>query len=329
MRVLELTNMYPTPERPALGTFVHDQVEAVRKEGVKIDVFVVNGWKNKLNYIWGIFRFWARLLTRRYDIIHAHYVFSGIIARTQFFYPVVLTHHGLEAFLGWQRFPSGLITRLVDKVIVRTQEMKDKLNDRKAEIIPAGIDFSLFQPIPREEARQKLNIVPSDRKLVLMLWGGGELRREKRLDIAKSAVSLAQKKDASIELMVLTDKPHDQIPLYMNACDALLLVSTAEGSPNVVKEAMACNLPVVSVPVGDVPDLIGDTEGCYLCSYDPSDVAEKLGLVLKNPGRTDGRTKISHLDQSNIAKRIIAVYQDVLERRNGHHHQRRGRRVEK
>ena len=317
MRVLEVTNMYPTRERPALGTFVMDQVESVRKEGVEIDVLLINGWKNKLNYLWGFFKFWARILTRRYDIIHAHYVFSGIIARTQFIYPVILTHHGVETLRGWQSFPSRIITRLVNKVIVRTSEMKYKLGCQKAEIIPAGIDFDLFKPIPREEARQKLNMLTSDKKLVLALWGGGEERLVKRLDVIKSAIDIAKATDPLIELVVVTDKPHSEIPYYMNACDALLLASNAEGSPNVVKEAMACNLPVVSVPVGDVPELIGDTEGCYLCSQDPSDIADKLLRVLRKPSRTNGRDKIQHLELANVARRIISIYQEVLQRRNG------------
>jgi len=329
MKILELTNMYPTTEKPALGTFVKDQVESVRREGVDIDVFVVNGWKNKFSYFWGFFRFWAWLLTHRYDIIHAHYVFSGIIARAQFLYPVVLTHHGLEAFLGWQRIPSGIITRLVDKVIVRTKEMKDKLGSYNAEIIPAGVDFELFRPIPRDEARCKLGIDSSEKKMVLVLWGGTKPRKEKRLDITKSAIAIAQKKDPNIELAVVTDKPHEVIPLYMNACDVLLLVSDAEGSPNVVKEAMACNLPVVSVPVGDVPNLIGNTKGCFLCCQDPADVAEKLLLALKPGTRTDGRDKIQHLSQKVIAQRIIGVYQDVLQRKNGHHRKSAGELTEK
>ena len=80
----------------------------------------------------------------------------------------------------------------------------------------------------------------------------------------------------------------------------------------VIKEAMACNLPIVSVPVGDVPDVISGTDGCYVCSQDPSDVAEKLGFALSHPWRTDGRERIKHMEQGVIARRIIAVYQEVL-----------------
>jgi glycosyltransferase involved in cell wall biosynthesis len=171
--------------------------------------------------------------------------------------------------------------------------------------------------MPRDEARQKLNLGQSDKKLVLVLLGGAKSRPEKRVDIVEAAITLVQKTDPSIELVLVSGKPHDQIPLYINACDVLLLVSVAEGSPNVVKEAMACNLPVVSVPVGDVPDLISNTAGCYLCSHDPADVAEKLLLALRQPQRTNGRENIKHLDQTNIAKRIVAVYQDVLKKKNG------------
>ena len=139
MKILLITNMYPSPGAPAVGTFVRDQVESLRKEGVDIDVMFINGMKGKINYLWGIFRLWARLLTKRYDLIHANYVFSGLIARAQFLYPVVLTHNGHEVFQTWQRHPSRMITGLVDKVIVRSREMKEKLGCEEAEIIPAGI----------------------------------------------------------------------------------------------------------------------------------------------------------------------------------------------
>ena len=315
MRVLVLTNMYPTPKAPASGTFVRDQIESLRKEGVDVDVLFVDGKKNRLNYFWGIFRLWARLLIKRYDLIHANYVFSGIIARTQFLYPVVLTHHGHEVFQTWERFPSRMITPLVDKVIVRTQEMKDKLGCSEVEIIPAGVNLDLFKPMPREEVRKELMNLPQDKKLVLV--AGDYTRPEKRFDIVQAAVALAREKDPAIELVLVSGQPHDVLPLYMNACDVLLLVSDGEGSPNVVKEAMACNLPIISVPVGDVPTIIGDTDGCFLCSQDPSDVAEKLVLALSHLRRTNGWEKIKHMEQSIIAKRIIALYHEVLQKRNG------------
>jgi len=314
MKVLVVTNMYPTSEGSSLGIFVKGQVESLRKEGVDIDVFFVNGRKNTLNYLWAFPRFWARLLTHRYDLIHAHYVFSGIIARAQLLYPVVLTHHGLEVFTTWQRFPSRIITPLVNKVILVSQQQKKKLGCEKAEVIPCGIDFNFFQPMPREEARKKLNL-PQDKKLVC--WVGQNTRPEKRFDIVQAAVAIAQKKDPDIEFVLVSGKPPDVVPVYMNACDVILLVSDGEGSPMVIKEAMACNLPIVSVPVGDVPEVIGGTDGCYLCSQDPEDVAEKLALALQFRKRTDGREKISHMEIGAIARRIISVYEDLLRQKKG------------
>ena len=310
MKVLVLTNMFPTTDKPTWGIFVQEQVEVLRKEGVDIDVFFVDGSKHKLNYLWGIFRLWAWLLTHRYDLIHAHYVFSGIIARTQFLYPVVLTHHGPE-FWTWQFIPCKIITPLVNKVILVSPEMDEKLKYKKATVIPCGINFELFKPMPKEEARDKVNL-PRDKKLIL--WAGNYQRPEKRFDIVKEAVALAQKKDPSIEFVLASSQPHEVMPMYMNACDVLLLVSDAEGSPMVVKEAMACNLPVVSVRVGDVPEVIGGTEGCYLCTQDPADVAEKLVLALNRGKRTNGRENISHLEQGVITRKIIAIYEEIIKR---------------
>jgi teichuronic acid biosynthesis glycosyltransferase TuaC len=312
MKILVLTNMYPSADKPASGTFIQEQVEALRQEGVDIDIFLVDGSVHKLNYLWGIFRLWGWLLTHRYDLIHAHYVFSGLIARTQFLHPVVLTHHGPELWT-WQYLPCKMINPLVNKVILVSPEMDKRLKYKKALVIPCGINFNLFRPMPREEAREKLSL-PKDKKLVL--WAGHYHRPEKRFDIVEAAVAIAKQQDPSIDFVLVSGKPHEVIPTYMNACDVLLLVSDAEGSPMVVKEAMACNLPVVSVPVGDVADVIGGTDGCYLCSQDPADVAEKLILALSPPRRSNGRENIQHMDGSAIARRIKEVYQDVLKKSN-------------
>jgi glycosyltransferase involved in cell wall biosynthesis len=212
----------------------------------------------------------------------------------------------------WQRFPSRIITPLVDQVILVSEEQKRKLGCKTAEIIPCGINLEFFKPVPKEEARKKLNL-PLDKKLVL--WVGNHLRPEKRFDIVEAAIALARAKDPSIELVLVDGQPHEVVPLYMSAGDAVLLVSDAEGSPMVIHEAMACNLPIVSVPVGDVPEVIHDTDGCYLCTQNPEDVAEKLALVLKYPGRTGGRERIKYMEEGATAQRILNLYQQVLQKR--------------
>jgi glycosyltransferase involved in cell wall biosynthesis len=164
MRVLVLTNMYPTPRYPSFGTFVEEQVRSLRNEGVEVDVLFVNGIKGKINYLWGIFRMWKQMLSRRYDLIHAHYVFSGMVARFQFLYPVVLTHHGSQVFQGWQAPLCRRVSPFMDSLIVVSQEMKEKGRMETAHVIPCGIDFDLFRPMYREKAREELGL-PADKKL--------------------------------------------------------------------------------------------------------------------------------------------------------------------
>ena len=311
MKVLVLTNMYPSKDRPYFGIFIEEQVASLKKEGIEIDVLFVDGAKSKLNYLWGIFRLWKQLLTHRYDLIHAHYVFSGMIARTQFLRPVVLTHHGPELW-NWQFTPCRIITPLVDKVILVSPEMYDRLKFKKSQVIPCGIDFDLFKPIPKEQVREELGL-PQDKKLIL--WVGEFTRPEKRFDIVQEAVALAKQKDPTIDFLLVAGKSHHDIPKYMNAGDVLLLTSDAEGSPMVIKEAMACSIPIVSVPVGDVAEVIGGTDGCYLSTQDPADVAEKLQLALNYGKRTNGRENTGHLELSQIAKRIVSQYQEVLSRK--------------
>jgi len=123
-----------------------------------------------------------------------------------------------------------------------------------------------------------------------------------------------------VELVVAYKQKYEKVPLYMNACDAMVLPSEREGSPQVVKEAMACNLPVVSVDVGDVPDVLAGVRNCYVSPRDPTSVAERLALILERCERTDGREKTRRYELSSTAKRIVKVYEEVVGNR------RKGRR---
>lgn len=310
LRVLVMTNMYPTPQHPAFGTFVADQVEALRRRGLEMDVLFINPRESKWNYARGPFLLRRHLARNHYDLIHAHYVFCGLIAATQRRLPVVLTHHGIEVLAGWTAPLSRLASRLTQATIVTSPAMARRLPGRPV-VIPCGIDLELFRPMPQEEARHALGL-PMEPKLVLF---AGEPRPEKRLDLAEAGVeALRRRWPDPVELVTAVGQPHERIPLYMNACDVLVLTSDYEGSPMVVKEAMACGLPIVSTDVGDVAEVMGDTEGCYLCRQDAADIAEKLAMALAFGRRTDGRRRVEHLSLDAVAGRIHQVYEETLRR---------------
>ena len=311
MRTLIVTNMYPEPEQPAFGTFVEDQVEALRRRGLELDVLFIDGRKSKVNYLWGTFRMWWYLLRRRYDLIHAHYSLSGIVARLQPFLPVVVTYHGSELGVRtdhWLFRLSRAVAPLFQQVIVVAPHMKALLDGSNVTVIPCGIDLDKIRPIPVTQARQQLGL-PLDKPLVV--WVGDHRRAEKRYSMMEQAVDLVRRDVPEVELVLVSGQPYDVVPVYMSACDVLGLTSAHEGSPMVIKEAMACNLPIVSVDVGDVASVIGETEHCYLVESTPEAVAEKLRLVLSNRQRTNGRSTIGPLESDTIAGRIVEVYKQV------------------
>jgi teichuronic acid biosynthesis glycosyltransferase TuaC len=312
MKVLVVTNMYPNPEQPAFGTFVKDQVEDLRKAGVEIDVLFINGRKSKLNYPLGVLRFWAQLSKKRYDLVHAHYALSGIIARLQFLYPVITTYHGVEVLPThrnrWLTALSRWAAKMMDRVIVVAQAEKDILDSPKVMVIPCAVDFNMFQPVPLPEARSRLGLAP-DKPLVL--WAGEHWRHQKRFDLVQEAMAVLKQRCPEVELVLVSGQPHETIPLYMSACDVLVLTSRYEGSPMVIKEAMLCNLPIVSTKVGDVPDVITGVTGCYLVEPHAEEIADKLLSVLQWRQRTDGRDGIKHLGSGPITRRIIDVYNEL------------------
>jgi teichuronic acid biosynthesis glycosyltransferase TuaC len=311
MKILVVTNMYPVPEEPALGIFVQEQVESLRRKGVEVDVFFVNGRRFRRNYLTGFLRFLPYPWLHRYDLIHAHYPLTGLIARAQLRYPLVVTYHGIEVVYGWQGTLCKALAPLVDRVIVTSQRVHEGLGMKTARVIPCGVNLDLFHPESQNAARAALGL-PADKKLVLFCAG---MRPEKRFDLVQAAVDHLAKQDPLVQLVIATEQPHEVIPHYMNACDVLVLASEYEGSPTVIKEAMACNLPIVSVDVGDVAEVIAGTTGCFICERSPQDMATRLALALDPPSRTNGRASIERLSLDSIADLLIAEYNDVLGKR--------------
>jgi len=132
--------------------------------------------------------------------------------------------------------------------------------------------------------------------------------------LANESVEIVRTSHKEVELLNVYGKSQKSLNKYYNASEVLLLTSLYEGSPNVIKEAMACNISIVSTNVGDVKEIIGKTEGCYIASFDPKDMAEKIKMALNFNQRTNGRINIQHLEINKIARKIITVYKSVLEK---------------
>lgn len=316
-RVLVVTNLWPTPADPGYGSFVQAQMESLRPLGVEYGVLFINGRESRWNYLGGILEMRRRLRTGRYNLIHAHFGLSGWVARCQFRLPVVVSFMGDDVLGRFRRSgrvtvygrilrASGfLLARLAPEVIVKTQGMKTALGLSSAHVIPNGVDLDVFKPIDRAEARRELGLDP-EKKFVLFPYHSAEQR--KRFDLVQAAVERARQDVPGLEILQARGVPRLRMPLYLSAADAFVLASDWEGSPNAVKEAMAVNLPVITVEVGDAADLIGPTEGCYLVPREAEAIAGRIVEVCRRGTRTRGREWIARLSSEKVAKQIVEVY---------------------
>lgn len=310
MRVLFVTNRYPTDETPGNSPCIEQQRRAIQRLGRDVDVLFINSEQTKLNYLKAMWRvFCVSQVRNQYDLIHAHYGYCGVVACMQFRCPVVVTLRGSDVSSTRERLLSWLVARCVDRTIVMTEEMKRLLGRNDAHVIPYGIDLDLFKPRAQAEARQELG---SPLEIPLVLFPYNSRRTLKRFDIVEQAVAILKGEFPDIQAVAIYDKPHEAVASYVNACDAVVLASDSEGGPVVIREAMACNLPIVSVDVGDVADIIRDTEGCYICRRTPDDIAAKLAQVLKARKRTNGRSAVSRLNPSKGAVDVATVDQELL-----------------
>ncbi len=321
MRVLMITAPMPTLEQPGTAAPVARQVESLRALGVQVAVVELKGIK-RLKYFQARLRLQA--LARSADLIHAHYGYSGWIARSQFGKPVVVSFMG-DDLLGTPDAEGRLrplskalvqvnryVARTVDAVIVKSAEMAEVVRPVKAHIIPNGVDLQTFRPLDPHEARSELGWMEGKRHILFP--GNPDLPR-KGFALAQAMVAhAAARMGEPLELVPLWGVAADRVALVMNACDAMVLTSYVEGSPNVVKEAMACNLPIVSVTVGDVPERLAGVAGCAICPRDPAALDNALVQVLRDGRRTTGRCilQAQGLDLDSVARKILAIYEDVL-----------------
>lgn len=296
-----------------ISPIVYYQGVSLRKKGIELDYFVIKG--NGINaYIKSILPLKKCIKQNKYSIIHSHYSLSAITAALTFEKPLIVSLMGSDikarSFLKWIiRFFYHFFWNIL---IVKSEDMKLTLGLKNVHVIPNGIDLNHFKPLDRANCLKKIGWNPSK---INILFAANPKRKEKNYILAKQALKILNQKKVFVHF--LNDVPYKLMPLYYNSADIVLLTSLWEGSPNVIKEAMACNCPIVATNVGDVKWLFGNEPGCFICGFMPYDVAEKIKMALdfsEEYGRTNGWFRIKNLglDAENVAHKIIDLYNKVI-----------------
>ena len=294
-------------------TFVQEQGNALSNKGISVYYFAVKG-KGVKGYLKALPALKKAVNDNEIDLIHAHYGLCGALAVLQRKVPVVITFHNGETLTKKGKLISSLAAWRSSYNIFVAQHIKDKLykTPTRYSIIPCGIDLHLLPIVNKLEARSSMGLPDG---MPNILFGGSFNNKRKNYPLAAEAVSLLPYKVNLIEMKGFNRR---QVNLLLCRFDLLLLTTLSEGSPQVVKEALACNCPVVATCVADIPDLLSGVSKSYVTGFDAKEIADCIDSVIKSDGRSDGRQKIEEmkLDNPAIADRLIAVYQNVLNRKN-------------
>jgi teichuronic acid biosynthesis glycosyltransferase TuaC len=298
-------------ENDVISPFIFEQAQSLRKQNINIDFFLIKG-KSFFRYFKSISKINEAISIKKYDLIHAHYGLSGLSCIFQFKVPLVVTFHGSDINNFNLRIISALVASKAAHRIFVSDQLHKKLKFQKSTIIPCGIDLSLFRKVDKFEARQKLKL-KQDKTYILFAQGFDN--PSKNFQLAQNALEIIN--NSEIEIIELWGYEREEVVLLFNAVDVALLTSKKEGSPVFIKEALVCGCPIVSTDVGDIKRNIEGIEGCYLTSFEPNDVADKIIQAIsfsKTSQRTKGLENIKRLklDSVSSAKLIEGVYKEVL-----------------
>ena len=330
VKILAVTNMYPSLERPGSGVFVEQQIKGLLARGIDVRVMFVDRRKEGASVYYRI----PALLQRELadfapDLVHVMYggVMADQVTKQGSLPPTVVTFHGSD-LLGENL--SGLARKLIshygvhcsrkaarraEGIIVVGSHLLTALGAgivaAKVQVIPCGIDLERFKPMDQHQCRERLGWQPDDFHVLFATSAGDPVKRP---ELARAAVGLLHGIYGHVKFHVLSGTPNSEVPYWLNAADVLLLTSKHEGSPTIVKEAIACGLPVVSVPVGDVRERIAGIDGCHLAEPQPEDLARKLDFVYKIRQRLNCDEKLQDISNQTIAARLEQFYLDTLRR---------------
>jgi glycosyltransferase involved in cell wall biosynthesis len=329
--VLAVTNMYPTAETPAAGTFIERQIEGLRRAG-EVDVEVLH--IDRLGRGMAVYRGLAERIRGEIDrsapdLVHVMYggVLADVVTRAAGAVPTVVSFCGSD-LLGEPadsiarrvaiRFGVAASRRAARRalgIVVKSRNLRDALPEgtdpRRVWTIPNGVDLQRFHPMDADECRARLGWNgPPERLHVLFPSHPGHPR--KRYPLALAAVDRLHASGRDVELHTLGAVPHPEIPVWINASDCVLLTSTHEGSPNIVKEALACDRAVVAVDVGDVAERLERIDGCFVTGPTTRELSLALDEVRERGGRIDGRSRVRDLSIERVARRLLEVYRAIV-----------------
>ncbi len=285
--------------------FIWEQAEALRVAGVGVDLFTIKG-RGLKGYLKQLPLLKEKIKESNPDVVHAHYGLSGLLANLQRMVPVVTTYHGSDINDAKVRLFSKMAIRLSAYNLFVSKRLIDIAKPKNSySLLPCGINIAEFTYIEKEIARLKMGLLPEKR---YVLFAGSFDNWVKNAPVAKEAVALLP----DVEMLELKGYSRKQVTALLYAVDAFLMTSFSEGSPQVIKEAMACGCPIVSVDVGDVPDVMGGTNGCYIAECNPNDIAEKLRESMSF-SRTDGRDRVIQLglDNKTVAGKLVNIYDNI------------------
>ncbi len=332
LKILAVTNMLPTAERPSKGTFVEQQIRSLRDADVDVQVLHVDRLGlGPLAYMQTADVVRSRVAQVKPDLVHVMYggVMAYLTTRATDSCPVVVSFCGTD-LLGAHDGPiaprlsaavgvlaSHAAARRADGVVVKSHNLRRALpggiDPSRIRIIPNGVDLRRFRPLDRLECQQKLGWKPD---VFHVLFPTADRRAwDKRMPLAEAAIASLNGTGIRSEMHGLPGISQEEVPIWMNAADVLLLTSNHEGSPNIVKEALGCNRPVVSVDVGDVRERIQGIDGCFIADATAASLAAKLARVHDWTRVVDGRDKVQDLSLEKIASRLLELYDFVLARR--------------
>jgi teichuronic acid biosynthesis glycosyltransferase TuaC len=314
MRALIVTNMYPTPERPALGSFVRDQLEALRRiADVDVEVFAF-GPGSPGTYIQAAGRLRRRYRAEPFDIVHAHFGLSAWPALAAPARRRVVTLHGTDLAHPRSRAITLGALGFYDLVAAVSEPMARELpgwvgrgrgagRRRGVAVLPCGVDLHRFAPLARGEARRALGLDP---ERPYLLFPADPARPEKRHDRARAVAG-------GTRLLTLRDIDPAQVPLWVNAATAVLVPSDREGFGLGVLEALACDVPVLATPVGIAPEALDGVAGAYCGDFDPVRWRELVAAAVATPDpRVAGRARAEPYSTDRMAARVVEAWRSLL-----------------